>query len=115
VPPPDLESRKEIFRIHLKQKPLAKDISIDDLAAKTEGYTGADIESVTETAVMNAIRRFISMNKDDKESSKKLDQLIVTKDDFEQAMKKVRPLARSDLIYESRKPSTTGHDISAIS
>jgi transitional endoplasmic reticulum ATPase len=115
VPPPDLESRKEIFRIHLKQKPLAKDISVDDLAAKTEGYTGADIESITETAVMNAIREFISKNKDDKESSKKLDQLIVTKENFEQAMKKVRPLSRTDLIYENKRPSTMGHDISAIS
>jgi transitional endoplasmic reticulum ATPase len=115
VPPPDLDSRKEIFRIHLKEKPLAKDISIDDLAAKTEGYSGADIESVAKTAAMSAIRNFISKNKDDKESAKKLEQLIVTKEDFEQAMKKVRPLARNDLVYESRKPSSTGRDISAIS
>jgi transitional endoplasmic reticulum ATPase len=115
VPPPDLDSRKEIFRIHLKEKPLAKDINIDDLAAKTEGYSGADIESVAKTAAMSAIRNFISKNKDDKESTKKMDQLIVTKEDFEQAMKKVRPLARTDLVYENRKPTSTGRDISAIS
>jgi transitional endoplasmic reticulum ATPase len=64
VPIPDLEARKEIFRVHLKGKPLAQNISIDDLASKTEGYSGADIQSVAETASMNAIRRYIDANKE---------------------------------------------------
>lgn len=115
VPVPDLESRKEIFQIHLKQKPLAKDISIDELASKTEGYSGADIQAVAETAVMNAIRQYIGKFKNQKESMAKLDQLVVTRQDFEKAMRKVKPLMKSDLVFDTKKGSSSSRDISAIS
>ncbi len=56
VPPPDLEARKQIFRIHTKKTPLADDVKPDELARKTEGYTGADIASICNTAVMLSIK-----------------------------------------------------------
>ncbi|MDH2901398.1 MAG: CDC48 family AAA ATPase [archaeon] len=115
VPVPDLESRKEIFQIHLKQKPLAKDISVDELASKTEGYSGADIQAVAETAVMNAIRQHIGKFKNQKEAKANLDQLVVTRQDFEQAMRKVKPLMKSDLVFDTKKGSSSSRDISAIS
>src|SRR5204863_9434254 len=37
VPPPDLEARKQIFRIHTKKTPLADDVKLDELVRKTEG------------------------------------------------------------------------------
>src|SRR5260221_654378 len=43
VPPPDLEARKQIFKIHTRKTPLAEDVNLDELARKTDGYTGADI------------------------------------------------------------------------
>ncbi|HHO57232.1 MAG TPA: AAA family ATPase, partial [Thermoplasmatales archaeon] len=46
IPPPDKKAREEIFKIHTRKKPLAKDVSIKELAEKTEGYTGADIAAV---------------------------------------------------------------------
>jgi transitional endoplasmic reticulum ATPase len=115
VPVPDLDARKEILQIHLKQKPLGKDISIDELASKTEGYSGADLQAVAETAVMNAIRRYIVKFKEQGTSKSKLDQLMVTKEDFEQALKKVKPLAKSDLVYEGKRALSPSRDISAIS
>ncbi len=60
---PDLEARKEIFKIHLNGRPLSKDISADELAKKTEGYSGADIQAVTDTASMLAIREYIDKYK----------------------------------------------------
>jgi transitional endoplasmic reticulum ATPase len=60
VPPPDYESRKQIILIHTKKKPLADDINIDNLASKTDGYTGADIAAVASAAVMLALREHIS-------------------------------------------------------
>src|SRR5438309_2178993 len=44
VPPADLEARKQIFKIHTRKTPLADDVNLDELARKTDGYTGADIE-----------------------------------------------------------------------
>ena len=47
VPPPDKDSRLQIIKIHTKKKPLVENISMDQLASETEGYTGADIASLS--------------------------------------------------------------------
>jgi transitional endoplasmic reticulum ATPase len=59
IPMPDIEARKEIFNIHLKNKPLAEDISIDRLAEILDGYTGADIQAISEEATLLTIRKNI--------------------------------------------------------
>ena len=56
---PDENDRKEIFAIHLRNKPLAKGIRIADLAAKTEDYSGADIAGICHKAAMTALRRVV--------------------------------------------------------
>ena len=56
---PDLEARKEIFKIHLKNKPLADDVSLERLAEILEGYTGADIQAISEEATLLTIRKNI--------------------------------------------------------
>lgn len=95
IPPPDKEARKEIFKIHTRKKPLAKDVNIDELAEKTEGYTGADIAAVCNEAVMAAIREYIEKGgKMDKEEIKKLK---IRKKHFEEALKNVKPLAKEEL------------------
>ncbi len=57
--PPDENDRKDIFAIHFRNKPLAKGIRIADLAAKTDGYSGADIAGVCRKAAMTALRRAV--------------------------------------------------------
>ncbi len=57
--PPDENDRKDIFAIHFRNKPLAKGIRIADLAAKTDGYSGADIAGVCRKAAMTALRRVV--------------------------------------------------------
>jgi len=59
ISPLDENDRKEIFAIHLRNKPLAKGIRIADLAAKTDGYSGADIAGVCHKAAMTALRRVV--------------------------------------------------------
>lgn len=46
IPPPDLASRKKLFELYLKNKPLSKNIDLDTLAQYTKGYSGADIKEV---------------------------------------------------------------------
>lgn len=58
IPLPDRDGRKEIFSIHLRDKPLT-DIDPDQLADQTEGFSGADIEAVCRRAALGAIRRAI--------------------------------------------------------
>jgi transitional endoplasmic reticulum ATPase len=57
IPAPDEAGRLQIFKIHTKNMPLAKDVKLKQLAAKTDGYSGADIEHICREAAMNALRQ----------------------------------------------------------
>jgi SpoVK/Ycf46/Vps4 family AAA+-type ATPase len=54
VLPPDEQARSEIFRYHLRERPIAG-IDAGRLAAQTDGYTGADIAHVCDTATERAM------------------------------------------------------------
>ncbi len=72
----DKEGRLQIFKIHTKNMPLASDVNISKIIDQTEGYVGADIESLVREAAMLALRE----NIDAKEVKMK---------HFEDAIKKV--------------------------
>ena len=65
IPIPDENDRREIFEIHLKGKPLGTGIIPDDLASRTEGFSGAEIASVCNKAALKAVRRAVE-SRDDK-------------------------------------------------
>ncbi|HKO63962.1 MAG TPA: CDC48 family AAA ATPase [Candidatus Nitrosocosmicus sp.] len=97
VPPPDRESRLQIIKIHTKKKPLAEDVNIEDLADKTDGYTGADIASLSSAAVMLALREHITKYPDSKEAEKQARDLKINMKHFDDAMKKIRPLSKQEV------------------
>jgi transitional endoplasmic reticulum ATPase len=90
VPVPDEESRRAIFAVHTEHKPLADGVDLDDLAARTEGYVGADIEAVCREASMAASREFISSVRKE-EVAESVGNVRVTMDHFEQALDEVNP------------------------
>lgn len=53
---PDIQGRKEIIAIHAKNKPLSKDVSMDTLAKRTVGFSGADIENMLNEAAIIAAK-----------------------------------------------------------
>ncbi|MEI8314116.1 MAG: CDC48 family AAA ATPase [Verrucomicrobiota bacterium] len=59
MPLPDEKTREAIFRIHTRQKPLAKDVNLAELARLTEGKVGSDIEGYCRKATLAAIREFL--------------------------------------------------------
>ena len=83
LPKPDEKTREEIFKIHTKNKPLAKEVDLKELAGKTEGKVGADIEFICRKASMLAIREYI--NKKPETSNQKPD-LKISKQHFEEAV-----------------------------
>ena len=85
VGPPVRQGRIKIFKIHTKGIPLADDVNIETLADMTEGYVGADVESVCREAVMLALRSDFETN-------------IVTMAHFEEALKKVRPTISENMV-----------------
>jgi SpoVK/Ycf46/Vps4 family AAA+-type ATPase len=60
VPPPDLQARKDIFEIHLRDVPKAGYIDSMLLAHRTEGYSGADIAAIIDEAKLIAIRQRVA-------------------------------------------------------
>ncbi len=57
IPMPDEKERREIFEVHLRNKPLTAEIDSGELAARTEGFSGADIAAVCHKAALDAVRR----------------------------------------------------------
>ena len=97
VPPPDKEARTQIIKIHTSKKPLADDVKIDVLSAQTEGYTGADLAGLASAAVMLALREHIEKYKDPKKAEEAKSELKVSMKNFEDAMKKIRPLSKHEI------------------
>jgi transitional endoplasmic reticulum ATPase len=97
VPSPDRDSRIQIIKIHTKKKPLADDVNIEKLADHTDRYTGADIASLSSAAVMLALREHISKYKDPKDADNHAQELKVHMRNFEEAIKKIRPLSTQEL------------------
>ena len=95
VGPPDKESRRSIFGIHTRGKPLDADVDLDALADRTEGCTGADISAICNEAVMNAVRRLIS--KGDAPTDDDIAACKVSNEDFEKAIDKFGPKSRQTL------------------
>ncbi|QGR18977.1 CDC48 family AAA ATPase [Stygiolobus azoricus] len=110
VPPPDKKARLEILKVHTKNVPLAEDVTLEEIAEKTEGYTGADLEALVREATINAMRqayrdcdqqaRSSCQGKDNseecylkymRECMNNKAQVKVTKSDFMKALEIVRP------------------------
>ncbi|MCH7850694.1 MAG: CDC48 family AAA ATPase [Nanoarchaeota archaeon] len=112
---PDKEGRLSILKIHTRGMPLTKNVDIVDLARRTHGFVGADISSLAKEAAMNVLRRNIDkLNvEEDKEIPQEvLNELRVSKKDFEEALKIVRPSAMREVLVET--PSTKWDDIGGI-
>ncbi|HHY94799.1 MAG TPA: ATP-dependent zinc metalloprotease FtsH, partial [Firmicutes bacterium] len=67
---PDLKGRAEILKIHVRNKPLDKDVDLEVVARRTPGFTGADLENVVnEAALLAARQRRRKINMEDLEDA----------------------------------------------
>ncbi|KAH8557012.1 P-loop containing nucleoside triphosphate hydrolase protein [Umbelopsis sp. PMI_123] len=57
VPPPDFVSRQQILQVHTQNIPLADDVDLEEIADKTNLYTGADLQNLCREAAMIALRQ----------------------------------------------------------
>jgi transitional endoplasmic reticulum ATPase len=97
TPPPDKKAREAIFKIHLKEKPLASDVDIAALAAETGGYVGADIAAICREAVMLSLREAVKRGMDKEALKKALRDKQVESRHFAEAIKKVKPTMTPEL------------------
>ena len=92
VPAPDEKARLEILKVHTRDMPLSKDVNLKKLAKETEGCSGADLEALVREAGLEALRKSFRAK-------------AVTKKDFENALKKIRPSITPELVKFYQKIS----------
>ncbi|PWT74847.1 MAG: AAA family ATPase [Chloroflexi bacterium] len=59
LPMPNREARKDIFAIHLRNRPVAANVSLDTLAKRTDGFSGADVENACRRAANLALSEWL--------------------------------------------------------
>jgi cell division protease FtsH len=94
---PDIKGREEILKIHARNKPLADDVSLRELAKATGGFTGADLENLMNEAALLAARR---------------DERFITMADLHEAVIKViaGPEKKSRVVIERERRLTAYHE-----
>ena len=102
IPPPDLETRRAILAIHTRKKPLAPDVNLDEIARRTDRYTGAEIAAVCNEASMLAIREVATQVPEVDEVS--LKKFRIGKKHFEAAIKKVQARTGDAATYAQLGP-----------
>ena len=90
IPLPDKPARREILKIRTKGVPIAKDVDLDRVTEMTEGFSGADMASLTNTAVSIVLQGFISKYPKPDDAKKHVDEAVVGMEHFVDAIKKVR-------------------------
>jgi transitional endoplasmic reticulum ATPase len=90
VPLPDKTTRKKIIEIHSSYKPISKDIDFEKIAELTEGFSGADVSSVVNTAVSLVLHEFLQKYSSPEDAAKHASETSVTMKHFEDAIKKIK-------------------------
>ncbi len=112
---PGKEGRLAILKIHTRNMPLTKDVKLEDLAALTHGFVGADLEALAKEAAINVLRKVLPDMKiegDEQISQKFLEKLIIHHQDFTDALKVVRPSAMREVLVET--PNIGWNDVGGL-
>ncbi|HEX2167734.1 MAG TPA: AAA family ATPase, partial [Longimicrobiales bacterium] len=89
VPVPERDGRLHILKIHTRNMPLGEDVDLENIAGRTEGYTGADLEDVVRRAGLQALRDDLNVER-------------VTMNYFEDALKETRASVTPEMDREYR-------------
>ena len=100
---PDRDGREEILRIHTRGMPLAERVDLEDLADRTHGFVGADLQALVVEAAMDSLARY----RDDEAAP-----LQVERRDLEGALSRVEPSAMREFVAEF--PETSFDDIGGL-
>jgi len=90
---PDAKAREAIIALNMRDVPMAPGVSFAEVAAKTDGYSGADMAAICDKAKMMAVRRQIASGTDQ----------TITAADFAETLEKVKPSVTPDDVAEFEK------------
>jgi len=94
---PDIEDREEILKVHAKDKPITKTVSLRKIAERTPGFSGADLANLLNEAAILAVRR----------DKKKIDEVEVL-ESIEKVL--LGPEKRSRVMSDKEREMTAYHE-----
>lgn len=112
---PNKEGRLNVLKIHTRNMPLDKDVDLNEIAAVTHGFVGADLAALAKESAMIILRRIlpeIKLREEEPISKEVLEKLIISKNDFKDALKIVRPSALREVFVET--PNVRWTDIGGL-
>ena len=115
---PDRRGRLDILKIHSRNMPLAKNVNLEELARVTHGFVGADLNSLAKEAAMIVLRRILpdlkveGIEEGQPIPKEILEKLMVTQEDFLEALKVVRPSAMREVLVEI--PDVSWEDVGGL-
>ncbi len=88
---PDQTARREILKVHTRTRPLADNVSLDAIAARTEGFVGADLEALCRLAATAAVREYVHTRQQSRRTMPAPDDIVLTAEHFSWALNNVSP------------------------
>jgi transitional endoplasmic reticulum ATPase len=111
---PDQNGRLEILEIHTRGMPLTQEVHLEQIAKRTYGFVGADLEAVCREAAMRSLRTVLpEINlEESKIPIEILNKIKIAPKDFEDALKDVQPSALREVYVE--RPNIMWTDIGGL-
>jgi transitional endoplasmic reticulum ATPase len=87
---PDRNTRERILEINIKGKPVSNDIDLGRIADLTDGFSGADMSAVANTAISVVLQEYLAKYNTPEEAAKHTSEALVSMKQFEEAIKKIK-------------------------
>jgi transitional endoplasmic reticulum ATPase len=105
LPNPDKKTREKILEIYTRGKPISRDIDLGKLVDKTEGFSGADVSAIINSAISLVLHEYLQRYPTPEEAAKHVSEAIVSMHHFEEAVKKIK----------TQRDTKPGESLTAIS
>jgi len=114
INPPAEDGRKEILQIHTRGMPLDSQVDFDEIARKTIGYTGADLEVLCKEAALKSIKPHFEKlkNMEEKVPAEILESIKVSKEHFLASLAHIEPSAMREVLIN--KPHVKWSDVGGL-
>src|SRR5271156_1842333 len=104
IPLPDDDARRQVLQIHMKGKPISKDVEVGQLVEMTAGFKGSDLTALVNTAVSIVLQAYLAKYPKPEDAKNHLSEAVVTYDNFKEAAKKVKSSRESNPMERVAAP-----------
>lgn len=110
--PPDKNEREEILMVKTRGVPISSNTELEELADRTRGFSGADLNMLVKEAALASLRRILPSLEGSIIPQNVLNALILNQEDFNEALKFVNPSAMKEIFTDI--PDVTWDDIGGL-